>query len=123
VIHLRLIVPTHLAPSVLKLLKAAPEVTNVWHMSGAASKPEGDVISCDVATEEGPSILRELSELGLEKVGSIAMESVDASISNVARDAKRAAPGLPVDAVVLEEVEAGSSRARRSRCHFSSSSR
>ena len=104
-IHLRLIVPNHLAPSVLELLKAAPEVTNVWHMAGAASKPEGDVISCDVAKEEGTSILRELSELGLEKDGSIAMESVDASISRVARDAERAAPGLPVDAVVWEEVE------------------
>jgi uncharacterized hydrophobic protein (TIGR00271 family) len=100
-----LIVPTHLAPSVLELLNAAPEVTNVWHMPGAASKPEGDVVSCDVAKEEGTSILRELRELGLEKSGSIAMESVDASISNVARDAERAAPGLPVDAVIWEEVE------------------
>ena len=87
------------------MLKAAPEVTNVWHMPGAASKPEGDVVSCDVAKEEGTSILRELRELGLERFGSIAMESVDASISNVARDAERAAPGLPVDAVVWEEVE------------------
>jgi uncharacterized hydrophobic protein (TIGR00271 family) len=105
VIHLRLIVPTSLAPSVLKLLKAAPEVTNVWHMPGVASKPEGDVVSCDVAKEEGTSILRELRELGLEKFGSIAVESVDASISDVARDAERAAPGLAVDAVLWEEVE------------------
>jgi len=105
VIHLRLIVPTDLAPSVLKLLNDAPEVTNVWHMSGAASKPQGDVVSCDVAKEEGTSILRELRALGLEKSGSIAMESVDASISDVARDAERAAPGLAVDAVVWEEVE------------------
>jgi uncharacterized hydrophobic protein (TIGR00271 family) len=100
-----LIVPTHLAPAVLELLKDAPEVTNVWHMPGAASKPEGDVVSCDVAKEEGTSILRDLRELGLEKSGSIAMESVDVSISNVARDAERAAPGLPVDAVIWEEVE------------------
>ena len=87
------------------MLKAAPEVTNVWHMPGAASKPEGDVVSCDVAKEEGTSILRELSELGLEEFGSIAVETVDASLSDVARDAERAAPGLPVDAVIWEEVE------------------
>jgi uncharacterized hydrophobic protein (TIGR00271 family) len=105
VIHLRLIIPTDLAPSVIEMLKESPEVTNVWHMPGVASKPEGDVVSCDVAKEEGTSILRELRELGLEKSGSIAMESVDASISNVARDAERAAPGLPVDAVIWEEVE------------------
>lgn len=87
------------------MLNAAPEVTNVWHLPGAATKPEGDVVSCDVAKEEGSSILRELSELGLDKFGSIAVETIDASISNVARDAERAAPGLPVDAVVWEEVE------------------
>ena len=104
-IHLRLIVPTHLVPSVLKVLNEAPEVTNVWHLPGAATKPKGDVVSCDVAKEEGTSILRELSELGLDRSGSIAVEAVDASISNVARDAERAAPGLPVDAVVWEEVE------------------
>ena len=104
-LHLRLVVPADLVPPVIDLLKAAPEVTNVWHVPGAAKKPEGDLVSCDVAKEEGSTVLRDLRRLGLGDRGSIAVETVDASISRVATAAEEAAPGLPVDAVVWEEVE------------------
>jgi uncharacterized hydrophobic protein (TIGR00271 family) len=104
VIHLRLIVPSDLVFEVLDALERAPDVTNVWHLPGAASKPVGDLLSCDVAKEEVSSILAELRELGLDRRGSIAVESVDASISDVAIRAERAAPGSPADAVVWEEV-------------------
>lgn len=104
-LHLRLVVPPDLSPTVLAKLQRAPEVTNVWHLAGAASKPPGDLVSCDVAKEEGTRILTELRELGLEQRGSIAVESVDASISRVAVAAERIAPGSPADAVVWEEVE------------------
>jgi uncharacterized hydrophobic protein (TIGR00271 family) len=104
VIHLRLIVPSDLVVEVLDALERAPDVTNVWHLPGAASKPVGDLLSCDVAKEEVSSILAELRELGLDRRGSIAVESVDASISDVAIRAERAAPGFPADAVVWEEV-------------------
>ncbi len=89
----------------LALLDRAPDVTNVWHLAGAASKPHGDLVSCDVAKEEGSSIVAELRALGLEQRGSIAVESVDASISDAAVRAELAAPGSPADAIVWEEVE------------------
>lgn len=104
-LHLRLIVPSDLTPTVLDVLGRAPEVTNLWHLPGAASRPAGDLVSCDVAKEEGSTLLRELRDLGLEHRGSIAVEEVDASISLAAQDAERAAPGSPADAVVWEEVE------------------
>ncbi len=104
-LHLRLIVPSDLTPAVLDVLERAPEVTNLWHLPGAASRPAGDLVSCDVAKEEGSTLLRELRDLGLEHRGSIAVEEVDASISLAAQDAERAAPGSPADAVVWEEVE------------------
>jgi uncharacterized hydrophobic protein (TIGR00271 family) len=105
VLHLRLVVPPDLLPAVLEVLNRAPEVTNLWHLPGAASKPPGDLVACDVAREQGSTILRELRDLGVDRRGSIAMEAVDASVSTVARQAERAAPGAPADAVVWEEVE------------------
>jgi uncharacterized hydrophobic protein (TIGR00271 family) len=105
VLHLRLVVPADLVPAVMTVLGAAPEVTNLWRLPGGAIKPEGDVVSCDVAKEEGTTILQRLRAIGLDHRGSIAVEAVDASLSDVARAAERAAPGSPADAVVWEEVE------------------
>lgn len=104
-LHLRLIVPPDLTVAVVDRLRDAPEVTNLWHLPGAASKPAGDLVSCDVAKEQGSRILEELRSMGVDRRGSIAVESVDASVSLVAAEAVRAAVGSPADAVVWEEVE------------------
>ena len=104
-LHLRLIVPADLVDGVTAILERAPEVTNVWRLRDAAIKPRGDIVSCDVAREDGSAVLGELRALGLAERGSIAVEAVDASISSVARAAELAAPGSPADAVVWEEVE------------------
>ena len=63
------------------------------------------MILCDVAKEEASVILADLKELDIPQVGSIAIEHVDTSISDAAVEAERAAPGLPSDAVVWEEVQ------------------
>lgn len=104
-LHLRLIVPPEMLEEVLRTLEGAPEVTNVWRIPGAAVQPAGDLVSCDVAREEGSSVIADLRALGLGEKGSIAIEHVDVSISRVADEAERAAPGLPIDAVVWEEVQ------------------
>ena len=104
-LHLRLVVPSDLVPTILDRLQRAPEVTNLWHLAGAVLKPPGDLVSCDVAKEEGSRLLTELRELGLDQRGSIAVENVDASISRGALAAEEVAPGSPADAVVWEEVE------------------
>lgn len=104
-LHLRLVVPAELTARVLAVLEQAPEVTNLWTLPGAARKPPGDLVSCDVAREEGTSLLDQLRELGIDRHGSIAIERIDASVSQVATAAERAAAGSPADAVVWEEVE------------------
>jgi uncharacterized hydrophobic protein (TIGR00271 family) len=109
VIHLRILVPKDLAERVLDLLCAAPAVSSVVHLAGAARKPDGDVILCDVAREDGSVILSALKELNVHHRGSIAVEDVDSAISDVAVAAEKAASGLPSDAVVWEEVEARTS--------------
>jgi uncharacterized hydrophobic protein (TIGR00271 family) len=108
-IHLRIVAPEDVAHQALELLTAAPSVLNVVHLHGAAKKPAGDVILCDVAREDASVIIGDLKELNLHKRGSIAIEHIDTSISEAAVAAEEAAPGLPADAVVWEEVEARTS--------------
>jgi uncharacterized hydrophobic protein (TIGR00271 family) len=104
-IHLRIVAPEDVAHQALEILKASPSVLNVVHLHGAATKPDGDLILCDVAKEDASVILGDLKELEIPKSGSIAVEHIDTSISDAAIAAEKAAPGLPSDAVVWEEVE------------------
>ena len=104
-IHLRIVAPEDVAHRALEVLKASPAVLNIIHLHGAATKPDGDVILCDVAREEASVILGDLKELEIPRVGSIAVEHIETALSDAADAAERAAPGLPSDAVVWEEVE------------------
>jgi uncharacterized hydrophobic protein (TIGR00271 family) len=109
VVHLRIVAPSHDAEHALDLLKAAPSVCNLIYLQGAAHKPEGDVILCDVAREDASVIVSDLREFGIDREGSIAMEDIDSLISDAADRAEEAARGLAGDAVVWEEVEARTS--------------
>jgi uncharacterized hydrophobic protein (TIGR00271 family) len=108
-VHLRLVVPGELAGEVIKLLCGSPAVTNVARLRDAAHKPEGDLILCDVAREDASLIIGDLKDLKVHEVGSIALEVIDSSVSDVAVAAEKAARGLPSDAVVWEEVESRTS--------------
>jgi uncharacterized hydrophobic protein (TIGR00271 family) len=108
-IHLRIVAPVETAHKALDLLTASPAVINVVHLHGASKKPKGDVIFCDVAREDASVIISDLKELDIPRLGSIAVEHVDTAISDAAIAAEKAAPGLPSDAVVWEEVEARTS--------------
>ena len=104
-IHLRIVAPEEVAQQALELLCASPAVINVVHLRAASHKPKGDVILCDIAREEASLIISDLKELEIPAVGSIAIEHVDTAISDAAVAAEKAAPGLPSDAVVWEEVQ------------------
>jgi uncharacterized hydrophobic protein (TIGR00271 family) len=108
-IHLRIVAPEEPAHQVLELLNGSPAVINVVHLHGASLKPKGDVILCDVAREDASVIISDLKELDIPRVGSIAVEHIDTAISDAAVAAEKAAPGLPSDAVVWEEVESRTS--------------
>jgi uncharacterized hydrophobic protein (TIGR00271 family) len=108
-IHLRIVAPEEEAHRALDLLYASPAVINVVHLHAASKKPKGDVILCDVAREDASVILSDLKELDIPRVGSIAVEHIDTAISEAAKAAEEAAPGLPSDAVVWEEVESRTS--------------
>jgi uncharacterized hydrophobic protein (TIGR00271 family) len=104
-IHLRIVAPEKEAHKALEILHGSPAVLNVVHLHAAATKPDGDLILCDVAREEASVIIGDLKELEIPRVGSIAVEHIDTALSDAAVAAEKAAPGLPSDAVVWEEVE------------------
>jgi uncharacterized hydrophobic protein (TIGR00271 family) len=104
--HLRIVSPRGRAAEALDVLERSPAVLNLVHLPGAARKPEGDVILCDVVSEDTSVVLAELRKLGLDRDGSIALEQVDLELAAAARRAEEVARGAPADAVVWEQVEA-----------------
>jgi uncharacterized hydrophobic protein (TIGR00271 family) len=108
-VHLRIVAPPGSARHALDLLNEADSVCNVVHLPGAATKPSGDVILCDVTREDTSVILSDLRELDIPAQGSITLESIESQISDAAERAERASYGAPADAVIWEEVEARTS--------------
>ncbi|WP_134010434.1 DUF389 domain-containing protein [Kribbella sp. VKM Ac-2566] len=102
--HLRLIVPSDRSERVLNTLVADPRVTSIVRLPGAARRPEGDVVECDVTREATSDILTWLKAQGLYDEGSVALASVDAAPSRNAQAAEKAAPGAPDDAVIWDAV-------------------
>ena len=107
-VHLRIIAPADAARRALELLAGSESVTNVVHLPGAASKPDGDVILADVAREDASVLVQDLRELDIPRTGSIAISSIETQISDAAQHAERHAAGLPSDAVVWEDVDSRS---------------
>lgn len=108
-VHLRIVAPASMIERVLEVLRPNDCVINIIHLPGAALKPAGDVVLCDLAKEEASVLIGELKRIGVPHEGSIAIEIVDSEISDLAVAAEKAAKGLPTDAVVWEEVEARTS--------------
>jgi uncharacterized hydrophobic protein (TIGR00271 family) len=117
-VHLRIVTPPERSGKVIGLLEATPSACNLIVIEGAARQPSGDVVLCDVAREDASVVIGDLKELGVPRDGSIALEEIDSQISDAADRAERAAPGMPGDAVVWEEVEARTSEATELNANF-----
>ena len=109
-IHLRVVVTPDLAGKALAHLTRSDAVSTVVHVRGAAAKPPGDLVLCDVAREQASVLVQELEELGVAREGSITVEDVQTVISDAAERAEQAAPDMAFgDEVVWEDVEARTS--------------
>ena len=104
-VHLRIVSPPDRTDQVLHVLERTPSVFNIIRLPAAATRPDGDVVLCDVAREDASVVISDLKALGIHEDGSITLEQVDSAISRHADEAERRAPGAPADAVVWEEVE------------------
>ena len=102
--HLRLIVPVERTPAVLGALERDARVTNVALLAGAAVRPSGDLVLCDVAREAVTDVLDGLRQAGLYSDGGVVLSAIEAAPSANAHATEVAAPGSPDDAVVWDEV-------------------
>jgi uncharacterized hydrophobic protein (TIGR00271 family) len=105
-LHLRLTVPDDLTERVSDLLIRHDCTTNVTVQAGVVSKPDGDLVECDVAREEAGSLLRMLEEMELDERGGIVIETPTGTPFREARRLEKLAPGHPDDAVIWDSVEA-----------------
>ncbi|WP_431896153.1 DUF389 domain-containing protein [Micromonospora haikouensis] len=105
-LHLRVIAPPDQASAVTDLLDGDPGVTHLVVLPGAARRPSGDLILCDVVRERADDVLRGLQQLGVEARGGIAATDVELTLSAAADRAAEDAPGSGADAVVWDEVAA-----------------
>ncbi|MEU9569488.1 DUF389 domain-containing protein [Streptomyces massasporeus] len=103
-LHLRLITPSDRTDEVVRLIEKTVGSTHLVVLPGAARDPAGDVVMCDVAREAGDELLARLRELGIDTAGSIAVESIDLSLSKRADKAEADAPGEASDAVLWEHL-------------------
>ncbi|HWC07504.1 MAG TPA: DUF389 domain-containing protein [Solirubrobacterales bacterium] len=117
-VHLRIVSPADRSERVIALLEGSDSTSNLVHLPGAARKPAGDVILCDVAREDASVIIEDLRQLEIPVDGSIAIEQIDSHLSESAERAVQAARGAPSDAVVWEEVEARTSESTELGGHF-----
>jgi uncharacterized hydrophobic protein (TIGR00271 family) len=107
-VHLRIVVPEASAEQALQVLEASPAVCNVIRLPGAALKPAGDMLMCDVAKGEVSVVVDDLRRLGIEEHGSIALEKVDAEIGKRPTSAEKWAERDEIpfaDEIVWEDVE------------------
>ncbi|MEU1012122.1 DUF389 domain-containing protein [Streptomyces sp. NPDC005890] len=101
-LHLRLITPAERTDEVVRLIEKTVGTTHLVVLPGAARNPAGDLVLCDVAREAGDELIDGLRRLGLDDTGSIAVETIDLSLSRRADKAEAEAPGAGADAVLWE---------------------
>ena len=94
-VHLRIVAPEPEAQKALALFEKTDSVYNVIVLEGAARKPEGHAILCDVAREDASMVIADLKEIGIHHCGSIAVEDIDSQISDVSIAAEKAARASP----------------------------
>jgi uncharacterized hydrophobic protein (TIGR00271 family) len=81
VIHLRVVSPPDVTPTLVPVLDNEPAVMNLTVLPGAVRNPDGDAVHFDVLHGAANEVIGRLRDLGLERRGSIVLENVDTAMS------------------------------------------
>ena len=106
-LHLRVVSPARLSREVEEILSRQPGATNIVVLPGVAREPGGDLFQADLARECVQQVVSELRDLGVDRDGSISLRAVDTAIGDGVRRAERNAPGDAADAIIWDEIVAG----------------
>lgn len=88
-LHVRVVSPSQLTERLVDGLAADPGVMNLVVLRAAAARPDGDAVQFDVLTGSANPVLRQLRDLGLDRDHPVAVETVDAAITDTAPRAPR----------------------------------
>lgn len=109
-VHLRIVAPHAECRHVVELLSSSDSVFNIVHLEDVATKPDGDLVLCDVTRHDVSLVVADLRELNVDVDGSIAIEEVDAEISGLTSHAfRRRRDDFAADPVVWENVSSRTS--------------
>ncbi|MFB9670388.1 DUF389 domain-containing protein [Microlunatus capsulatus] len=101
---LRLIVPPDRTGRVIARLADDERLTDLVVLPGAAVRPRGDLVQCEVTREAVSDVLGWLRDQDLYEDGSVVLSEVVSAPSANARATEAAAPGAPDDAIVWDSV-------------------
>jgi uncharacterized hydrophobic protein (TIGR00271 family) len=101
---MRIVSPARSTDAVLAQLAGEPAVATLAVERGAAVKPPGDVVVCEVAPERANAVVESLEALGIDREGAITLLQIDALVSTAATEARRAAPGHGADALLWNRI-------------------
>ena len=87
--HLRIVTAGEVTERVVALLAAEPGVSNLVVLPGAARRPEGDAVQCDVRSSAANSVLTRLKTARDRDAGPVAIEVVDAVVGERPTSAAR----------------------------------
>ncbi|HKF92572.1 MAG TPA: DUF389 domain-containing protein, partial [Acidimicrobiia bacterium] len=105
-IHIRAVSPADVTPRLVESLGANGGVVNLVVLEGVARHPDGDSLQFDVITAEANRVVDDLRRFELDVRGSIVIENVDTSISELAAQAERREPSKANFSPIWEEAEA-----------------
>jgi uncharacterized hydrophobic protein (TIGR00271 family) len=81
-LYVRLVSPATLTGQLSDRLTAIPGVHNVVIQAGLARRPDGDAVQFDVGDETANPVFAVLRDMGLDRVGGICVERVDAALTD-----------------------------------------
>ena len=106
VLHVRVVCPPSLTPTVLDIVRAQAGVTNVTLHSAVVVEPIGDVVTGDIAREATSELLGKLRAVGTEEQGSVILADLNTALGKHVDSALLASPRVEDDALIWEELEA-----------------
>jgi uncharacterized hydrophobic protein (TIGR00271 family) len=105
-IHVRVVSPPELTANVMQLLVSERAVMNLMLPQASTRNPDGDSIRFDVLHGAANDVISRMRELGVDRRGSIILESVTTALSDIAVEVQRGRPRFDEFAPVWEEVDA-----------------
>ena len=105
-LHVRVVSPPSVTGRLLGQLASLPGIQNLIVLEGAGQRPDGDAVLFDVHDNAANPVFRVLRDLGLDHDDPIAVEQVDASLTDTARQGRKISSDAGEIAPVWEMVEA-----------------